>query len=150
MKKLEAILAAFLMGGCASEPTAEQQCYQRLARYGDHREMRTAGGHDAVWNLRRVQHIFRENGLDVNAPQNYGYTFVHPTPAPLRELSHELENEGYHLARLELVPDDGQWWLQLHKREAHSATTLHELNVRFSKLGEERGILYEGWDVERR
>ena len=146
--RLEAILLT-LLAGCAAEQTAEQRFYHRIERYGDHREMRTAGGHDAVWNLLRVQHIFQENGLNENAPHDYAFTFVDSRPAPLRDLSRELEIEGYHLARLELVPEDGQWWMEIKKNEVHTAASLHGLNVRFSKLGEAHGVLYYGWNVER-
>lgn len=154
MVKLETLLAsALLIGGCTSEPTAEADFYKRIGQYNEHREMRTAGGHELVWSLPRVETIFRriraESGWDMNAPHRYGYSFVNNTPTQLRELSCELGHEGYRLVRLELVPDDGQWWLEMEREELHSPRTLHERNVYFSKLAEARHVLYYGWDVER-
>ena len=155
--KLEVLIASTPTAtqvGCASGPTPEGQYVKRIEdRYSEHREMRTAGGHDVVWNVRRTQHVFRTIGaeslLDMHASQNFGYHFVHSTPGPLREIAGELEHDGYQMVRLELVPN-GDWSLDVRKQEVHSPETLHERNVQLSKLAEMRNVLYDGWNVEKK
>lgn len=112
---------------------------------------------DTESQLKEINEIFdearREDGWNLEEPMLYSYYFVGEDVDKLEKLGEKLHSEGYDFVDIFELGDEeteestGEYLLHLDKVETHTAESLAQRNVEFSKLAEEYSISsYDGWE----
>ena len=78
-------------------------------------------------------------GSDLSKPHIWGFYFANPTRAPLDNAAALLSIEGFQLVSLQLTQPDA-WQLHVERVEAHSADSLHALNLALEDFARKHGI----------
>jgi prophage maintenance system killer protein len=80
-----------------------------------------------------------KSGSDLSKPHLWGFYFANPTRAPLDTAAALLSMEGFQLVSLQLTQPD-TWQLHVERVEAHSADSLHALNLALEDFARNHGI----------
>jgi hypothetical protein len=102
--------------------------------------------------LAQLEEMFKnmraQTKWNVDGPLLWGYFFIDPSPAKLRQLAFALEAAGYRVVGLEQVSGEKVFRLHAEKVETHSPASLDARNRDLYALAEKHLVAsYDGMDV---
>lgn len=100
------------------------------------------------FNETRELHQEERISWSVDDACRWSYYFIDSKREALVPLADHLEAQGYEVVAIDESEDDGEYFLQVDRVEAHTPQSLFELGVEFEKLAEQFNIAdYDGMDV---